>query len=90
MLWWASIGKYDTDQTFQYPKTKVIAGGYTDPLLSDYLNMYGNLSASSGLNAVTRDEDYAWEFLKRHQDKLLFGSNCTDTVGTVLNYIYWS
>jgi predicted TIM-barrel fold metal-dependent hydrolase len=83
MLWWASIGKNDTDPTIRYPKTKVIPGGYTDGLLSDYPNMYGDLSAGSGLNALTRDEDHAREFLKRHQDKLLFGSDCTDIFGTV-------
>ena len=82
MLWWASIGKNDTDKTIRYPKTKVTAGGYTDRLLSDYPNVYGDLSAGSGLNALTRDEDHAREFIKRHQDKLLFGSDCTDVDGT--------
>ena len=83
MLWWASIGKNETDLNNQYPKTKVVPGGYTDRLLSDYPNMYGDLSAGSGLNALTRDEDHAREFLQRHQDKLLFGSDCTDTDGCV-------
>lgn len=82
MLWWASIGKSDTDKTIRYPKTKVTPGGYTDRLLSDYPNMYGDLSAGSGLNALTRDEDHAREFIKRHQNKLLFGSDCTDVEGT--------
>jgi len=82
MLWWAGISKSDTDQTIRYPKTKVIPGGYTDRLLSDYPNMYGDLSAGSGLNALTRDEDHAREFLERHQDKLVFGSDCTDIFGT--------
>jgi predicted TIM-barrel fold metal-dependent hydrolase len=27
---------------------------------------------------MTRDEDQAREFLKRHQDRLLFGSDCSD------------
>jgi predicted TIM-barrel fold metal-dependent hydrolase len=82
MVWWASIGKNDVDPTIRYPKTKVVPGGYTDRLLSDYPNMYGDLSAGSGLNALTRDEDHAREFLIRHQDKLLFGSDCIDTFGT--------
>ena len=49
--------------------------------LSDYANMYGDLSAGSGLNALLRDEGHAREFLKRHQDKLLFGSDCNDREG---------
>jgi predicted TIM-barrel fold metal-dependent hydrolase len=64
-----------------YPKTKVTAGGWSDRWLSDYANMFGDLSAGSGLNALARDEDHAREFLKRHQDKLLYGSDCNDTIG---------
>jgi len=28
-----------------------------------------------------RDEDHAREFLARHQDKLMYGSDCDDRVG---------
>jgi predicted TIM-barrel fold metal-dependent hydrolase len=34
------------------------------------------------LNALTRDEDHAREFLRRHQDKILYGSDCDDPVGS--------
>jgi predicted TIM-barrel fold metal-dependent hydrolase len=60
----------------------VVPGGITDQLLSNYPNIYGDLSAGSGLNALLRDEDHARDFLKRHQDKLLYGSDCDDRVGT--------
>ena len=43
--------------------------------------MYGDLSAGSGLNALTRDEDFTRDFLTRHQDKLLYGSDCSDHRG---------
>ncbi|MEP6596139.1 MAG: amidohydrolase, partial [Ginsengibacter sp.] len=33
------------------------------------------------LNFFLRDEDHARKFLDRHQDRLLFGSDCTDTLG---------
>jgi predicted TIM-barrel fold metal-dependent hydrolase len=36
------------------------------------------MSAGSGLNAMLRDEDHARGFLARHQDKLLYGSDCSD------------
>jgi uncharacterized protein len=78
--WWGNIDR-NHDQTIMYPKTKVTPGGITDRLLSDYPNMYGDLSAGSGLNSLLRDEDHAREFLKRHQDKLLYGSDCTDHEG---------
>ncbi len=75
--WWGNISK-DHDQADMYPKTKVVPGGITDRLLTDYPNMWGDLSAGSGLNSMLRDEDRAREFLKRHQNKLLFGSDCND------------
>ena len=78
--WWGNIDR-NLDQAVLYPKTKVTLGGLSDRWLSDYPNMYGDLSAGSGLNAMTRDEDHARGFLKRHQDKLLYGSDCNDTVG---------
>ncbi len=79
--WWANIDRKNADQTVMYPRGRVTPGGLTDRYLSDYPNIYGDLSAGSGLNALTRDEDFTREFLKRHQDKLLFGSDCNDWVG---------
>ncbi len=79
--WWANIDKNYKNQSGLYPKGKVTPGGLTDRYLSDYPNMYGDLSAGSGLNAFTRDEDHAREFIRRHQDKLLYGSDCNDHDG---------
>jgi len=79
--WWANIDKDYKDQNVLYPVGKVTPGGLTDRLLSDYPNMFGDLAAPSGLNFFLRDEDHARKFLDRHQDKLLFGSDCTDTIG---------
>jgi len=78
--WWANIDARHVQETL-YPKWAVTRGGITDRYLSDYPNMYGDLSAGSGLNALLRDEGHAREFLKRHQDKLLYGSDCNDSVG---------
>jgi predicted TIM-barrel fold metal-dependent hydrolase len=75
--WWCNIDKA-CDQKTMYPTGPVTPGGITDRLLSDYPNMYGDLSAGSGLNSMMRDEAHARDFLKRHQDKLLFGSDCND------------
>jgi len=78
--WWGNIDK-NHDQKVMYPTTKVTPGGITDRLLSDYPNMFGDMSAGSGLNSLVRDEDHARGFLNRHQDKLLFGSDCSDIIG---------
>jgi hypothetical protein len=76
-MWWANIDQNHSEPSPSYPKGRVIAGGLTDRYLSDYSNMYGDLSAGSGLNALTRDEDFARDFVRRHRDKLVFGSDCS-------------
>jgi predicted TIM-barrel fold metal-dependent hydrolase len=76
--WWANIDRNHADQTVLYPKGPVAPGGLTDRYLSDYENMYGDLAAGSGLNALTRDEAFTRDFLRRHRDKLVFGSDCND------------
>ena len=80
--WWANIDRNHADQKVLYPKGKVTPGGLTDRYLSDYPNMYGDLSAGSGLNSLLRDEDHTRAFFERHQDRLLYGSDCADTEGT--------
>jgi predicted TIM-barrel fold metal-dependent hydrolase len=79
--WWANIDKNQHDQSVLYPKGPITPGGLTERYLSDYPNMYGDLSAGSGLNALTRDEDFMREFLTRHQSKLAYGSDCNDLDG---------
>ena len=85
--WWGHIDKNHTDQTVMYPKGPVTKGGLTDRYLSDYPNMFGDLSAGSGLNALTRDEEFAKDFIVRHQDKLVYGSDCNDKEGGGTNCI---
>jgi predicted TIM-barrel fold metal-dependent hydrolase len=78
--WWGNIDR-NHEQAVMYPKTKVTPGGITDRLLADHPNMYGDLSAGSGLNALMRDQEHARAFLARHQNKLMYGSDCDDRVG---------
>lgn len=81
--WWGNISA-DLDPKNMYPTGPVKPGGLTDRLLADYPNIYGDLSAGSGRNAMTRDEDFARGFVERHQDKLVWGSDCPcpDAKGT--------
>ncbi len=73
--WWGNISA-DLDPTVLYPKGPVKPGGLSDRLLSDYANIYGDLSAGSGANALTRDPDFTRGFLQRHARKLIWGSDC--------------
>ena len=73
--WWAHISA-EVDDKVGYPAEPVKPGGLTDKVLADYPNIYGDLSANSGRNALARDPDFAAGFLARHKAKLLFGSDC--------------
>ncbi|WP_414662347.1 amidohydrolase family protein [Horticoccus sp. 23ND18S-11] len=80
--WWANIDQANVDDPKNlYPKGKVTAGGLTDRYLRDYPNMYADLSAGSGEGAFKRDPEHARAFFTRHQDKLLYGSDCSDKTG---------
>ncbi len=56
-----------------YPKGPVEPDGPVVRLLEQYPNLYGDLSAGSGLNAMTRDPAFTAWFMDRFQDKLMFG-----------------
>lgn len=77
---WANIDKAH-DWKNLYPKGPVTPGGLTDRYLADYPNMFADMSAGSGLNALTRDEEHTKGFFARHQDKILYGSDCADHLG---------
>jgi len=88
---WVHIDKNAVDDPKQlYPRGRVTPGGLTDRYLSDYPNFIGDLSAGSGNNALLRDPDHARGFLERHQDQLVFGSDCSDHVGHGVICTGWS
>ena len=72
---WANISA-DYDEKDAYPTGPIVPGGITDKLLSDYPNLFADTSANSANNALSRDPAFTRDFLKRHQDKLHFGSDC--------------
>ena len=59
-----------------YPKGKVTPGGKLHKLLAKYKNLYADLSANSGLNAMKRDVAHARRFLARFHQKVLYGTDC--------------
>lgn len=72
---WAHISA-DVPKNVSYPDDPVKPGGLTDRMLGEFPNLYGDLSATSGRNALARSPGFSAGFLERHQDKLLFGSDC--------------
>ena len=77
---WANISA-DYANESAYPAGKIRSGGITDKLLGDYPNLFADLSANSGNNALSRDPEFTPNFLKRHESKLIFGSDCACTDG---------
>jgi predicted TIM-barrel fold metal-dependent hydrolase len=79
--WWAAIDKRYDPKAGNYPKGPVTPGGITDRYLSDYANCFAEVSAGSGNGAIVRDEEHYRGFIQRHQDKLMFGSDCSESTG---------
>jgi predicted TIM-barrel fold metal-dependent hydrolase len=71
---WASISG-DADDLGAYPKGPVRPGGALDRLFDGYKNLWGDLSAGSGANAIGRDREFGRAFLIRRADRLLFGTD---------------
>lgn len=73
---WASIsGKLDQKGLGGYPKGPVVPGGALDRLFDAYPNLWGDLSAGSGANAIGRDREFGKAFLVRRANRLLFGTD---------------
>jgi predicted TIM-barrel fold metal-dependent hydrolase len=79
-LFWAHISA-DVPTDRGYPNGPIKAGGLTDRWLSDFPNLYADMSANSGNNALSRDTDFSRGFISRHKTKLIFGSDCSCTDG---------
>ena len=74
--WWASIsGDVTANGLGGYPKGPTAPGGAIDRLMEKYDNIYGDLSAGSGANSISRDLDFGHKFLVRRQDRIMFGTD---------------
>lgn len=70
---WSEISTLDTVAARNsYPAGKVIEGA-VPKIMRRHQNLYGDLSAGSGANALMRDPEYAAQFMEEFQDRLLFG-----------------
>lgn len=58
-----------------YPSDPIRKPGSLIRLFRTYPNLYADLSAESGYNALSRDESFSAEFLLEFQDRLFFGTD---------------
>jgi predicted TIM-barrel fold metal-dependent hydrolase len=71
---WAAISGDDDGQP-GYPSGPVAPGGALDRLLERYDNLWLDLSARSGYNALVRDPEFTVGFVERHWRKMLLGTD---------------
>jgi len=87
---WAEISELDVvSDRMGYPKGKVREGA-VPKLMRQFKNLYGDLSAGSGANALMRDPDYAVSFLNEFQDRLCFGMDvCLEPTDANAKLVYF-
>ncbi len=85
--WWASISGDVTQRDLGgYPTGKIAPGGAIETLMKKYPNLYADVSADSGVNALSRDPNFAREFLIRWADRTLFGTDFLSPGQTVRQF----
>lgn len=77
--WWSHISRDDLFDKHMYPTAPVVPGGKNPAMLEKYPNLYADLSAGSGFNALTRSVEFGRQYIVEHADKLLFGRDGFDT-----------
>ena len=76
-FWSLISGDAPVDVWNGYPKGRVAAGGRVVELMRRYGNLCGDLSAGSGYNALSRDPEFACDFIEEFQDRLFYGTDFT-------------
>lgn len=73
---WAHISGDDQYLTVSYPKGSVLPNGKIKEMFDKYPNLYCDISAGSGLNALKRDPSHALEFLDKYRDRIMYARDC--------------
>jgi len=75
---WVHISGGGQHNKDRYPKGKVSPGGKLIAMLRQYPNLHCDFSAGSGLSALSRDPEFAKDFLLEFQDRILYARDCFD------------
>lgn len=79
---WSEMSADNTEEIRNtFPNTKVIEGR-VPKLMREYPNLYCDLSAGSGSNALMRDPEYAARFIEEFSDRILYGCDICGTHNT--------
>lgn len=77
---WSHISGGDKCDREPYPVGEIVPGGKVLEMLKRYPNLYCDLSAASGCNALKRDPEFARDFLIEFQDRVLYARDSLDGV----------
>ena len=69
----------DRDGRNSWGNGKVTSGGRIPELFAKYPNLYGDLSANSGGQAIMRDLEFGLKFLEQYADRLFFATDMVNT-----------
>ncbi|MBO9599258.1 MAG: amidohydrolase family protein [Cohnella sp.] len=75
---WAHLSGDDLFSRAAYPSGPIVPGGKVVEMMRAYDNLYLDLSAGSGQNALKRDLGFTKEFLLEFQDRALYGRDQFD------------
>lgn len=76
MAFWSAISGDVTEENWMgYPTGPVTEGGRLPEMLRRYDNLWCDISAGSGHNAISRDADFGYAFLEEFQDRVLYGTD---------------
>ena len=86
---WSEIsGDLTRGEKDGYPRTPVVEGGAIPRLMRECPNLYGDISAGSGLFALQRDSEHAWKFIDEFQGRLMLGLDYCSTTND-MQHIEW-
>ena len=83
---WRHVSGDEAECLDPYPDGKVEPGGKVTEFLKRYPNLYCDLSAGSGLRAISRDQAWGKRFLARHSTRILYGTDYYDR--RLMDYLY--
>jgi len=73
---WSEISSDVTEATRHgYPKGRISGEGRIAKLLRKFPNLLCDISARSGLNALTRDPEYGYAFIEEFYEQILYGTD---------------
>jgi len=77
---WAHIASDGQHDKTSFPQGDEVDGGKIVDMLRRYPNLYCDISAGSGHNALNRNHEFTRAFLEEFQDRILYGRDYFDNI----------